>query len=446
MHSLAVQCIAKLCIWPCAVVAVLCLNARLLFAGSSETPATKGDTRLEFAYDYLGRRFEKKVYESSVLVKHQKFVYDGFKQIAEYDALDSNALANTYLWQPVGLDVPLLRNGSEFCVSDANKNIVALLDVNGSVTDTYIYAPFGNCAHTGSPTPPFRFSSEYYDEETGLVYYNYRYYSPALGRWLSRDPSEERYGGLSLYGICHNSCVNVSDNLGLWWFWTHKELTDDSLTKFWLALSLYNKHMSAEKAQALALKIIRMIWWTNIQTDFGSKGSEQQYHYCTHFQERKVKDFKKQYQDTLVDEKKEWDKAIVTNAYPTEGNCQEALEHLGTLTHMWQDYYGHGVEYDPYLHPEDSPRRNFSIGKITGSPDNPTMDPVTFGGLGFLGKHGGLFSILNPFSKVEPGDRAGEAFRTERFQQARLFTMQKIVEMMPVWIEKCHCLIHDWAK
>ena len=89
--------------------------------------ASKGTTRLEFAYDYLGRRFEKKVYENNALTKHQLFVYDGFKQIAEYDALNSNNLANTYVWQPVGLDVPLLRNGSEFLVSDANKNIVAFI-------------------------------------------------------------------------------------------------------------------------------------------------------------------------------------------------------------------------------------------------------------------------------------------------------------------------------
>ncbi len=39
--------------------------------------ATKGDMRLEFNYDYMGRRFEKKVYESNVLVKHSLFVYDG---------------------------------------------------------------------------------------------------------------------------------------------------------------------------------------------------------------------------------------------------------------------------------------------------------------------------------------------------------------------------------
>jgi len=34
----------------------------------------------------------------------------------------------------------------------------------------------------------FKFSSEYLDSETGLVYYNYRYYSPELGRWTKRDP------------------------------------------------------------------------------------------------------------------------------------------------------------------------------------------------------------------------------------------------------------------
>ncbi len=53
---------------------------------------------------------------------------------------------------------------------------------------------------------PFRFSSEYHDDETSFVYYNYRYYSPALGRWLSRDPIEEE-GGVNLYGMCQNTTI-----------------------------------------------------------------------------------------------------------------------------------------------------------------------------------------------------------------------------------------------
>jgi len=60
----------------------------------------------------------------------------------------------------------------------------------------------------------FRFSSEYHDSETGLVYYNYRYYSPELGRWLSRDLMEE-FGGWNLYAMLGNNAVNRIDRLGL---------------------------------------------------------------------------------------------------------------------------------------------------------------------------------------------------------------------------------------
>jgi RHS repeat-associated protein len=49
-------------------------------------------------------------------------------------------------------------------------------------------------------------SSEFHDDETGLVYYNYRYYSPALGRWTRRDPIGEN-GTVNLYGLITNDAV-----------------------------------------------------------------------------------------------------------------------------------------------------------------------------------------------------------------------------------------------
>jgi RHS repeat-associated protein len=63
----------------------------------------------------------------------------------------------------------------------------------------------------------FRFSSEYFDSETGLVYYNFRYYSPELGRWLSRDPIGES-GGENLYGMLDNDTINYWDWLGFGFF------------------------------------------------------------------------------------------------------------------------------------------------------------------------------------------------------------------------------------
>ena len=46
------------------------------------------------------------------------------------------------------------------------------------------------------------------------MYYGYRYYHPALGKWLSRDPIGEA-GGLNLSGFVGNGVMDRSDYLGL---------------------------------------------------------------------------------------------------------------------------------------------------------------------------------------------------------------------------------------
>ncbi len=61
---------------------------------------------------------------------------------------------------------------------------------------------------------PLRFSSKYADNETGLVYYGYRYYNSNTGRWLGRDPIEE-YGGVNIYAFAANDPCNYVDILGL---------------------------------------------------------------------------------------------------------------------------------------------------------------------------------------------------------------------------------------
>lgn len=185
--------------------------------------AIKGNAKLQFAYDYMGRRIEKKVFDGETLSKHTRFVYDGYKLIEELDALTQNATLRKYTWQPesLGLDVPLsvydaAANATYFYTTDANKNVSDLTDATGAVVAHYEYSPFGvqtkaigACAEMN----PFRFSSEYYDSETNLVYYNYRYYSPTLGRWLSRDPIAEA-GGVNLYLFCLNNSNLYIDDLG----------------------------------------------------------------------------------------------------------------------------------------------------------------------------------------------------------------------------------------
>ena len=86
-----------------------------------------------------------------------------------------------------------------------------------SVDTEFEYGPFGELIRaTGEKKNDFnfRFSTKYEDTETGLLYYGYRYYNAETGRWLNRDPIEER-GGLNLYGMVGNDLINKWDLLGM---------------------------------------------------------------------------------------------------------------------------------------------------------------------------------------------------------------------------------------
>jgi RHS repeat-associated protein len=153
------------------------------------------------------------------------FFYDGWNLVQESAGTSTNA----YVW---GLDLSgslqgaggvggLLSaslNGTQaFYSYDANGNVSDLVASNGTSLAHYEFDPYGNAAvSTGSLSAvnPFRFSTKYTDDETGLYYYGYRYYSPDLGRWTSRDPIEEE-GGLAIYAFCFNNAVRDVDGVGL---------------------------------------------------------------------------------------------------------------------------------------------------------------------------------------------------------------------------------------
>ena len=61
---------------------------------------------------------------------------------------------------------------------------------------------------------PLRFSTKYQDDETGLLYYGYRYYQPVTGRWPSRDPIQE-VGTINLYEFARNKPISSIDAHGL---------------------------------------------------------------------------------------------------------------------------------------------------------------------------------------------------------------------------------------
>ncbi len=150
---------------------------------------------------------------------HHRYIYRGFLQIA---CLDLTRAGTPALWfvfrdptQPTGTrPLAIQKNGTWFVYGhDLTKNVCEVFGSDGYIKTTYSYSPFGNVSSVGNFEQNFQWSSEFYDSELNLVYYNYRHYVPSLGRWLSRDPIEEQ-GGLNLYCFCGNNPIKKWDELG----------------------------------------------------------------------------------------------------------------------------------------------------------------------------------------------------------------------------------------
>jgi RHS repeat-associated protein len=216
-------------------------RAALLTVAQGDQPR-----RLEFAYDYLGRRVEKKVYDYNpaaagtanqwVLQTNTRYLYQGWNLIAELEAVWNTStstydlnISRTYhyglaiagtLAQTGGVGALLMIQDGEdqyFPAYDGNGNVTGLLNAEGETAAAYEYTPYGEllrCEGGYARQNPFRFSTKYWDEETGLVYYGLRYYSPGSGKFINRDPIGEA-GGLNLYGFVGNNPVNRVDVLGM---------------------------------------------------------------------------------------------------------------------------------------------------------------------------------------------------------------------------------------
>ncbi len=219
-----------------------------------QVPTTNDALRIVYAYDHLGRRIHKMVYVRMFvgmtvpgggppsfiqtpiwdLRERRDFVYDDWNLVHETAmTVDANAATNVseiqYFWgvdlsgslQGAGGVGGLLaesRNGQfYFPVYDNNGNVVKYVDETGSVVAAYVYDDFGRVIEKIGPMADgfrFLFSTKSYEPETGLYYYGYRFYSPELKMWLTRDPLKED-GSLNLYSFCENDGISRMDYVGL---------------------------------------------------------------------------------------------------------------------------------------------------------------------------------------------------------------------------------------
>ena len=172
-------------------------------------------TQIQYSYDALGR--------STSRMLDERFFYRGYLQVAAYDWLPVTKTSRCFLvWDPTQSvatrPLAIRTGGTAYAYGwDLTKNICELYGPNGYIVNRYAYTPFGSVTQTeGSVNQPFTWSSEYHDTETGLVYYNYRYYNPHDSRWTRRDPISRSQGNRNLYSSGNRTYL--FDYLGLLFF------------------------------------------------------------------------------------------------------------------------------------------------------------------------------------------------------------------------------------
>jgi RHS repeat-associated protein len=190
---------------------------------------------VDFAYDALARRLEKRVRRrvgSDLLpIRNVRFVWDGDVLLHEIReearaAGDPVVEERTYWFQDDGFE-PLAHrekrvddtgresHGWFHYLNDAIGAPERLIDETGEVAAEYHRKAWGELEVAGKlrADTPVRLQGQYWDEETGLAYNRWRYYDGA-GEFVSADPLGVE-PGLNSFGFGTNT-FDWADPNGLW--------------------------------------------------------------------------------------------------------------------------------------------------------------------------------------------------------------------------------------
>jgi len=211
----------------------------------------------EYRYDGLNHRIIKLVPNVNNWDRTDFYYNEAWQCLEErYGANQAKETLPTsakiqWLWSVQYIDAPVLRwrdtdaNGTldetlYYC-NDANMNITALINTDGSVAERYVYDPYGKVtiydddwsdtvSWANSKQNEILYCGYRFDNESGLYSVRHRYYHPTLGRWTSRDGWY--WDGMNLYEYVHGQPPNMVDPSGLWVSSIHKKITEDALNSF----------------------------------------------------------------------------------------------------------------------------------------------------------------------------------------------------------------------
>ena len=201
-----------------------------------------------YVYDALGRRIQKTINDlgggnggltGDILAGTTDYLYDAQQIVEERNDAAPTVWTKVNFWgqyidELMFFAVPGESAPTTYRVlSDLLYRSVALVDTSNTVVEAYDCDAYGNTlcfsgpgtdglwftdddVRTNNPINTTIFTGRQFDPESQIYYYRARYYSPVIGRFISRDPIGVT-GGINLYGYVKNRPIKLLDPLGLKW-------------------------------------------------------------------------------------------------------------------------------------------------------------------------------------------------------------------------------------
>lgn len=169
----------------------------------------------DYIYDHNGKRIAKKEYTNGVL---KRIVYsqdDGFEKVK----LASNSAVENTTYYMANDEVVAKKNpdGSKtYFHSDHLGSNAVLTNQSGTVVDRTTYEPFGEVKDSGNLSK-FQYTGQEKDLETGLNYYDARYYDSHIQRFTQADPMLPNLYDpqqLNRYSYTRNNPIKYKDPTG----------------------------------------------------------------------------------------------------------------------------------------------------------------------------------------------------------------------------------------
>ncbi len=166
-------------------------------------------TSVQFAYDPNGLR-ARKVGDSGAVTD---YVTDGLQAL-----LEKNSAGATQVRYAPGI-ARMAGGTTSYYLEDRVGSVVGLASANQAVTDTFRYDAWGNLLQEqGTTNPAYQWVGEggyYWNTDIGLHTLGLRFYSPATGRFSTRDPLGLNCGDSNFYRYVTNGPLAYRDPDGM---------------------------------------------------------------------------------------------------------------------------------------------------------------------------------------------------------------------------------------